>query len=182
MSKLGNFLSRVGEGLFKAISTLQERGTLPGFTAWLKLTVLGVLVAVISVFAKKETEPMVTCYKPAPVWPAINEIAAVPNPTRGADTVAVAVEASVFNGSVYGRYISNIQYALGADTVDMIPSDGSFGDTLETAEARLPVSALDSDTNRIVVIVSDSNGWVIQDSVDVIVTAQDSQTDETTEE
>lgn len=148
--KNSNTLTRIGNALLGLFARWEERGFMPRAAHWLKLVFLGTVVTAITAFCKKAVqEPMVMCYRVAPV-PDVNitEIEITPNPTQGADSVRVKAIASVVEPELDSVFITGARLWLSSDTTPylMLPGDGEWNDTLEALIIKLDISHLPPGT------------------------------------
>lgn len=93
---LGCIFTKIGGSLFGILSGLEERCILPGAARWLKLSILGLLVTLVSASSIKADDDIIMCYVPIEEpHLIISDVSAVPNPTAGNDTVIVKATAKL---------------------------------------------------------------------------------------
>lgn len=176
MSKTRGFIARIfariGGSIFALLTGLEERGILPGAARWFKLSILGLVVALVSAPLKAADDDIILCYVPIEEpHILISDVSAEPNPTAGVDTVIVKATAMLgpqykYEGdSAISEAFMQLSGATGdtginGDTLHypMKALDGKFGDTLETLEARLYVGDREPETTWIYIVVKTNTG------------------------
>lgn len=128
---------------------------------WLKISILGALVALIAACAKKSKpdDGLVTCYIVAQMDVNYSEVSAQPNPTEGAHWVKIKAKVGVTD-TAEGARIRDAWLQFGADTgkVKFRPADGRFSDTVEIISARIDVSGLEPGTTWLYLTTTTSKG------------------------
>lgn len=163
---LAHIFSRIGGFLFAMLSGLEEQSILPGAARWLKLSVLGLLVALLSAPALKADDDIIMCYVPIEEpHLSISDVSATPNPTAGKDTVTVKATArleplySCAGDTAISEAFMQLTGVTGdSSTYPMEAVDGKFGDTLETLEGRLYVGNRKPETTWIYIVVKTNTG------------------------
>lgn len=156
-----DILGRAGNRIFSMLSRWEERGRLAGAARWLKLTLLGFFITLITSLALQAREPEVTCYIVARLPEVMfTDVSVSPNPTAGADSVTVKASAKVFDTTLKDNYISGAWLLRQKDTTRILLKalDGGFSDTLEMLEGRVYVGDLDTGLSWISLVVTTSQG------------------------
>lgn len=176
-NKAGSFFSRFGDLVFRVLSRFEDEGFLPRATRWLKLSLLGILIAIPGALSLDAKDNIILCYTPAVPPPVnISDIYVSPNPTKGTDTVTVRAIAGI-DRSYHNNnpIITGARMRPGTDTLyyPMRAVDGKFDDTLETVEGRLYVGDIEPKTILIYVEVTTSGNMLDAEAVSVIVSEPD---------
>ncbi len=145
---ISQLFSKLGGLMFNALSRCQDSAFLSKTARFLKVSLLGLMVALIAACAKKEKPGpgghITTCYMIGPLDPTISEVSATPNPTRGAHMIRIRAKAKVLEPTLEDNYVSDAWLQTQRDTnrVRMYPVDGRFSDTMEMIEGRINVSGI----------------------------------------
>lgn len=146
---LADWLSGTGNRIFRFLSKCEESVPFSKTARFVKVSLLGLMVALIAACAKKgkpdgERGPVTSCYAVGRMDPVISEVSATPNPTRGAWTIRIKATAKVLEPTLENNYISDAWLQIGGDTsrLRMYPVDGRFSDTLEMLEGRINVAGV----------------------------------------
>lgn len=133
---IADFLSRIGDSIFRFLSRCEETRYLSNVSRCLKISVLGVAVLLITACNKKVEEPPVTYYTVPSSYLTLSEISVDPNPTEGAPTITIEAVAAI-EGDTSGTFIEEAKFFIGKDTVNMKPADGEFNSPHEEIKAEL---------------------------------------------
>jgi hypothetical protein len=175
-NRLASLFAKLGGRLFGTLSGFEERRILPGTARWLKLTFLGLLVALVSALSLEAKEDIIMCYKPAPP-PLIDltKLSVKPNPTRGADSVTVKATAKISEHYSGESIISSARMRMGGDTIyyPMRAIDGKFDAASERMIGRLYVGDLEPETTWIYLEVENSSGQTEIESLELVITEPD---------
>ncbi|MBN2380658.1 hypothetical protein JXM67_12730 [candidate division WOR-3 bacterium] len=167
-----DWLSNLGSRLFRFLSRCEDRGVIPKASRWLKLSLLGITVVIISACAKKE--PAVTsCYAVECVPDiTISDIEVKPNPTRGAEYVTITAHAKVNNTEIEGSIISRVTLRSIKDAAEILmePLDGEFDDTLEIVKGKISVAGEEPGTTNVLIRAGTPQGGFGQEAPMLIVT------------
>ncbi|MBN2380650.1 hypothetical protein JXM67_12690 [candidate division WOR-3 bacterium] len=170
---VANGLCKAGKGIFDLLSRWEEKGVLPSLSRFLKISLLGLLVTAIASCCKGGIPPLVTCYKPAVVYPQVIEMHLSPNPTNGAEKVKVTAKAELIDTKLDSTaYIISARCTLDTFDVKMNASDGAFDETAEELEAEVPLQ-LKPCTTLVHVFVESNVGSIGSDAEYLYVTSKD---------
>ncbi|MBN2380649.1 hypothetical protein JXM67_12685 [candidate division WOR-3 bacterium] len=172
---IARMLGRFGDSIFSTLSRWEERGRSPGLTRFLKLSLLGTLVTLITSVSAQGIEPEVTCYRVAFVPDIVlSDVSIEPNPTEGADTVTVKGTARMES---VGYHITGGNVRLIQDTTNKVlcPSDGEFSDTIENFSARLYVGGIEAGTTWVWIQIDPNIGEETVTSVPFLVSEPEEQ-------
>ncbi|NLI97218.1 hypothetical protein GX441_00980 [bacterium] len=175
-NRLANLFAKLGGELFGSLSGLEERRILPKAARWLKLSLLGLFVALVSSLSLEAKEDVIMCYKPAP--PPLIELSKLsvrPNPTKGADSVTVKATARISEHFRGESTISSARMRMGGDTIyyPMRAIDGKFDAASERIVGRLYVGNIEPETTYICIEVENSSGQTEIESLELVITEPD---------
>lgn len=148
---LNAILRDAGNLVFNALSRCQDTPFLSRTARFLKVSFLGLVVALIASCGKRartgpggEGGPVTTCYMVGPLNPTITEVSATPNPTKGAHIIRIKATAKVLEPKLEDNYISDAWLQTSRDThqIRMRPVDGRFSDTLEIIDGQIDVKSI----------------------------------------
>ncbi len=178
-------LRNAGNLVFNALSRCQDTPIFSKTARFLKVSLLGLVVALIASCGKKARPgpggdgdgPVHTCYMMRRMDPEISVVQASPNPTRGVHTVKITGTARVLEPGLENNYVSDAWLVMAIDTsrkIRMYPVDGRFSDTVEMIEARISVAGLKPGTTFVYVHAATSKGEEALVSLPLFITEKDS--------
>jgi hypothetical protein len=178
-------LRNAGDLVFNALSRCQDTPFLSKTARFLKVSLLGLVVALIASCGKKarpgpggDGGPITTCYMVRRMDPEISVVQASPNPTRGAHSIKITGTARVLEPGLDNNYVSDAWLVMATDTarkIRMYPVDGRFSDTVEMIEARISVAGLKPGTTFVYVHAATSKGEESLVSLPLFITEEESK-------
>lgn len=148
-------LRKAGIALFGMFCRWEENKILPGFSRWIKVSVLTGFIAAIGALSGASMLGC-HCYAPIDPWPQIHSSSAAPNPTAGADTVTVEARVEIMEPAK--QIITKAEAILEGDTTQMETKDGAFDSREEDLTAKLYVGAKQPGSATIQIDVYNEEG------------------------
>ncbi|MBN2380656.1 hypothetical protein JXM67_12720 [candidate division WOR-3 bacterium] len=188
--RLADFLERLGVRLFRFLTRLDDKTVISGLSRFLRYSILGMFVIIISLLIPRPLRAEHTCYVPVLdefdcdellQRVLITEISVTPNPTQGADSVTVKAHAEVINSNEYDPFVG-AKLRLESDTVDMQAVDSIFDEQEENIIGKISVEGLEPGEYWVYASATTSLGYTAANGIPLLVTEPDStQVSDTTE-